>query len=72
MKAATAATVKRFKNLSTLRDRLGDEFIAGIVLTTGVGQPAGDRLLSRALGVVIALSCQQDARARGRRPPTCA
>ncbi len=44
VKAATAARGEHFKHLIALRDRLGPEFLAGIVLTTGTGQQAGDRL----------------------------
>ncbi len=44
--SAVAATARHFQHLKALRDRLGDEFLAGIVLTTGTGQKAGDRLES--------------------------
>lgn len=44
VKSATVAAPHHFKHLKALRDRLGDEFLAGIVLTTGTGQRAGDRL----------------------------
>lgn len=44
VKATTAARPAHFKHLATLRDRLGEEFLAGIVLTLGDGQLAGDRL----------------------------
>lgn len=46
VKAATVATASHFKHLMALRDKLGSEFILGVVLTTGSGQPAGDRLMS--------------------------
>lgn len=46
VKSAVAATARHFQHLKALRDRLGDEFLAGIVLTTGTGQKAGDRLES--------------------------
>ncbi|GAE70305.1 ATPase [Cutibacterium acnes JCM 18909] len=36
--SAVAATARHFQHLKALRDRLGDEFLAGIVLTTGTGQ----------------------------------
>lgn len=44
VKSATVAAPHHFKHLKGLRDRLGDEFLAGVVLTTGMGQRAGDRL----------------------------
>ena len=44
VKAATSARPTHFKHLTALRDRLGSEFLAGIVMTLGDGQPAGDRL----------------------------
>ncbi|MFY9262301.1 MAG: ATP-binding protein [Actinomycetaceae bacterium] len=44
VKSAKSATARHFTNLAQLRDRLGEEFLAGIVLTTGEGQRAGDRL----------------------------
>lgn len=46
VKAATAARSDHFKHLVKLRDKLGGEFLAGIVLTLGDGQPAGDRLMA--------------------------
>jgi len=46
VKSATVARAGHFKNLIQLRDRLGSEFLAGVVLTTGTGQRAGDRLMS--------------------------
>ncbi len=46
VKSAVSATSAHFKNLKGLRDRLGDDFLAGIVLTTGAGKPAGDRVES--------------------------
>jgi predicted AAA+ superfamily ATPase len=46
VKAAAAATSHHFRSLKVLRDRLGDEFLAGVVLVTGQGQRAGDRLES--------------------------
>ena len=46
VKSAVSATTSHLKHLKGLRDRLGDEFLAGIVLTTGAGQRAGDRLES--------------------------
>ena len=46
VKSAVAATARHFQHFKALRDRLGDEFLAGIVLTTGTGQKAGDRLES--------------------------
>lgn len=44
--AAVAATARHFHHLTALRDRLGAEFVAGIVLTTGAAQRAGDRLMA--------------------------
>lgn len=44
VKAAVVPAGHHFKHLKTLRDKLGDEFIAGIVLTTGEGNQLGDRL----------------------------
>lgn len=44
IKAAAAATQRHFKNLITLRQKLGEEFIAGIVITTAQGATVGDRL----------------------------
>ncbi|MDO5066773.1 MAG: ATP-binding protein [Propionibacteriaceae bacterium] len=44
VKAATTARPAHFKHLAELRDRIGSEFLAGIVLTLGDGQLAGDRL----------------------------
>lgn len=46
VKAAAAATASHFRHVTTLRDKLGDEFLLGVVLTTGSGQRAGDRLLA--------------------------
>ncbi|MGL5405772.1 MAG: ATP-binding protein [Propionibacteriaceae bacterium] len=46
VKSAVAATAAHFKHLVALRDKLGDEFLFGVVLTTGVGQRAGDRLVA--------------------------
>ncbi len=46
VKSAVAATSAHFTHLKGLRDRLGDEFLAGVVVTTGLGQRAGDRLES--------------------------
>jgi len=46
VKAATTARPEHFKHLIDLRERLGHEFLGGIVLTTGAGQRAGDRLAS--------------------------
>lgn len=46
VKSAVSATSGHFKHLRGLRDRLGDEFLAGVVLTTGAGQRAGDRIES--------------------------
>ncbi|HQA31306.1 MAG TPA: ATP-binding protein [Propioniciclava tarda] len=46
VKSATVARAGHFKNLIQLRDRLGSEFLAGVVLTTGTGQRAGDRLMA--------------------------
>lgn len=36
VKPAAAATAAHFKHLARLRERLGDEFLCGIVLTTGL------------------------------------
>ena len=44
VKASTTARPVHFKHLIALRDRLGGEFLGGVVLTTGSGQRAGDRL----------------------------
>lgn len=49
VKSATVARAEHFKNLIQLRDRLGSEFLGGVVLTTGTGQRAGDRLVSMAV-----------------------
>ncbi len=49
VKAATTARAEHFKHLIALRDRLGQEFLAGIVLTTGTGQRAGDRLAAMSI-----------------------
>lgn len=46
VKAASAARPAHFKHLMALRDRLGGEFLAGIVLSCGGAQRAGDRLLA--------------------------
>lgn len=44
VKSSTTARPAHFKHLIELRERLGGEFLGGIVLTTGSGQRAGDRL----------------------------
>ncbi len=44
VKAAAAAQSRDFKHLAFLRDRLGDEFLAGVVLHLGESGRAGDRL----------------------------
>lgn len=44
VKAAGSATRSHFKHLITLREGLGGEFLAGIVLNLGAPQQAGDRL----------------------------
>lgn len=49
VKSAAASRAEHFKNLIQLRDRLGSEFLGGVVLTTGTGQRAGDRLMSMAV-----------------------
>ncbi|WP_026460458.1 ATP-binding protein [Schaalia suimastitidis] len=46
VKSAVTAISGHFKHVRGLRDRLGDEFLAGVVLTAGTGQRAGDRLES--------------------------
>lgn len=42
--AGMSARPEHFKHLIALRDRLGSEFLGGVVLTTDFGQRAGDRL----------------------------
>lgn len=44
VKAAASAQNRDFKHLAMLRDRLGDEYIAGVVLHLGPAGPVGDRL----------------------------
>lgn len=44
VKSAAAATRAHFKHLVGLREKLGDEFLAGVVLNLGSAQQAGDRL----------------------------
>ena len=54
--STAAATARHFQHLKALRDRLGDEFLAGIVLTTGTGQnPAigSNRIASLLVAVVV-------------------
>ncbi|GAE74210.1 ATPase [Cutibacterium acnes JCM 18916] len=54
VKSAVAATARHFQHFKALRDRLGDEFLAGIVLTTGTGQKSrrSARIASHLLTVV--------------------
>lgn len=44
VKAASTAQNRDFKHLAFLRDRLGDEFLAGVVLHLGAAGPVGNRL----------------------------
>ena len=44
VKSAVVPAGHHFKHLKALRDKLGDEFVAGIVFTTGEGRQMGDRL----------------------------
>lgn len=44
VKATSSARPVHFKHLANLRDRLGEEFLAGVVLNLGPPQLAGDRL----------------------------
>ena len=44
VKSAVAPAGHHFKHLKALRDKLGGEFVAGVVLTVGEGRPVGDRL----------------------------
>lgn len=44
VKAAVAPTPAHFKHLVALRERLGDEFLAGVVLNSETSARAGDRL----------------------------
>ncbi|MDO5067707.1 MAG: ATP-binding protein [Propionibacteriaceae bacterium] len=44
VKAAISPTQAHFKHLITLRERLGDEFLAGVVLNSATSARAGDRL----------------------------
>ena len=46
VKTTSTARSAHFKHLAGLRDRLGEEFRLGVVLTTGGTQRAGDRLVS--------------------------
>nr|WP_218880877.1 ATP-binding protein [Kineosphaera limosa] len=46
VKAAAAPTRSHFKHLIGMRERLGDDFLAGVVLHLGAGRRAGDRLWS--------------------------
>lgn len=50
VKAATSFNAKQFKGLKRMRDRLGDRFIAGIVLNTG---KSGYRFADRLYGAPI-------------------
>lgn len=44
VKSTSTARPDHFKHLIGLRERLGNEFLAGVVLSLGSARPAGDRL----------------------------
>lgn len=50
VKAATSFNARQFRGLTRLRDRLGDRFVAGIVLNTGA---AGYRYADRLFGAPV-------------------
>ncbi len=53
VKASTSFNAKQFRGLAALRDRLGDRFIAGIVLNTGThGYRYADRLFGAPISAV--------------------
>ncbi len=53
VKAASSAALGDFKHLRWLRDTIGDDFSAGIVLHTGCdATPVGDRLVALPIGAL--------------------